>query len=321
MTKQRKKKRAPARPKKAKPSTALARREETRVEILPPPDPAARTVDAGLMLGELGLVELKLKPKEEQTLARPVALERVRIKPTGQVYLPHQDYTRWFNEAFGRLGWSLVPIGKPILQGSSVVCPYVLYIHGKPVRFAYGEQEYFEKNREQTYGDALESTVASALRRVAKRLGVALELWDKDFGDRFVAEHCVHVPVKQKNGDVRWMWRRKQDPVFPYEMSPTDPAARGGQASQRQEAPTWQEQGAAPRAGHHRESGTRISDPQRKRLWVIIRNSGRDEEQVRQWIERRFGWTSSKDVTRDRYEYICTAIEAPGPLPEAPERS
>ncbi len=226
----------------------------------------------------------------------------------------HPSYTRWFNEAFGRLGWSLVPVGKPALSGRSVVCPYVLFIHGKPVRFAYGEQEYFEANKEQTYGDALESTVASALRRVAKRLGVGLELWDPAFGERFILEHCLQVPCRRRDGSVTMQWRRRQDPKFWNELNANE--ARHAQPAQRQTAPEYEAPVEDPPAGHHRASGQAISDPQRKRLWVIIRNSGRGEQTVREWFEHRFQWTSSKQVTRDLYEYVCTAIEAPGPLPE-----
>lgn len=291
-----------------------------RVEVIQPVDPNARQTGEGLMIGELGLVELKLSKKEEAALSRPAPIEQVRIKPTGQVYLSHPTYTLWFNEAFGRLGWSIVPVGKPQLSGKSVVCPYVLFIHGKPVRFAYGEQEYFEANKDQTYGDALESTVASALRRVAKRLGVGLELWDPAFGEAFVAEHCIQVPCRRRDGSTAMQWRRRKDPKFWNELDPQHARRDDVQPSQRVAAPEWDPRGAppdqAPPAGHHQQAGHPITDKQRKRLWVIIRNSRRDEEQVRAWLERRFGWTSTKQVTREMYEYVCTAVEAPGSLPE-----
>ena len=56
----------------------------------------------------------------------------------------------------------------------------MLFVHGKPVAFATGEQDYFETNERQTYGDALEATMSSALRRFCKHLGMGLELLDKD---------------------------------------------------------------------------------------------------------------------------------------------
>jgi hypothetical protein len=62
--------------------------------------------------------------------------------------------------------------------------------------------------------------------------------------------------------------------------------------------------------------GDVISDKQRKRLWAISRNSGRSEEEIRGWLDRRFGWTSTKQVTRREYEFVCASIESPGRLPE-----
>jgi hypothetical protein len=336
MRKSVKHRRAPARPAK-RPSTALVRRSELqaidrqlgaiarRVEVLPENvDPRELRVSDDIALGELGVIEVKLSKKEEAILNRPVAVEMVQIKPTGQPYVSHPHYTRWLNETFGRGGWNIVPVSKPMKSGNSVVCPYVLYIHGKPAAFAMGEQEYFESNRDQTYGDALESTVASALRRCMKRLGVGLELWDRAWLDRFVAEHCVRVKVREKRrgdeGDrIVYRWRLKTAPAFWNEVDDRHPTDDDEvEPAQRREAPRYQQQ--APRrdepVAHHAASGDRITDKQRKRLWAIIKNSGRDEMQVRGWLERRYGWTSSTEVTRREYEYVCKTIEAPGALPE-----
>lgn len=171
----------------------VARKKRKRTEIakVAPVAPLATvpslpTLGDDVMLGAIGLVEIKFTEKEEAVLSRAVPLNEVLVKPGGQVYLSHPTYTRWFNEAFGRGGWALVPSAKPMKSVNQVVVPYVLYIHGKPAAFAWGEQEYFETNKQQTYGDALEATVASAMRRCAKRLGVGLELWDKAWGEEFL---------------------------------------------------------------------------------------------------------------------------------------
>lgn len=249
-------------------------------------------------LGAFGLVELKLTTKEEEVLSETVdprkILWRAREKDGPPVipYYPHQEYTRWFNRAFGRTGWQLVPIAKPGIARSeknpaqqTITQPYILHVHGKPIAFAVGEQEYFDGNKQQSYGDAIESTVASALRRCAKRLGVGLELWDKDF------------------------------------IESLRPGATGG-GRQQYQAPAEQRNYRAPEdnqapAGHHQHSGQKITEKQQKRLWVITRNSGRDELAVRDWIARRFGWSSFGDITRDKYDFICSAVESPADLPEA----
>jgi len=315
----------PARAKKRhavkKTTTALVKRQV--LEVLPA-EPIGRTITAeGVDLGALGLVEVKLTDKEEAILAESVPIDEVLIKPqaTPVPYLSHPGYTRWFNRAFGRTGWSLVPVGRPAISGKTVVCPYVLHIHRQPVALAYGEQEYHENNREQTYGDAIESTVASALRRCAKRLGVGLELWDKDWLRRFVDERCVRVSVRQRDKTFKSAWRRTVDPPLPFEQ-------RGGKVSDDEDdrgvSEEWQKAtparpAAPPRREEpvtHAKSGERITDPQRRRLGACIVNSGRNPAEVQGWLGRRYGWKASAEITRDLYDEIIRAIEADATLPE-----
>lgn len=291
---------------RAKPVTALARRASVR------PTPARRprvsvmpaATDLNVLgeeatLGALGLVEITLTDKEEAVLARPVSLDDILVKPVahGTIYLSHPTYTRWFNEAFGRLGWGIVPRSKPMRSGNSVVCPYVLYIHGKPAAFAMGEQEYSESNHDQSYGDALEATVASALRRCAKRLGVGLELWDRRFCDRFLGERAVRVQVKQRDGTVKKVWRLKSDHQLAFE-----------------EGTPMQQTTGTPHT-EHAHSNDPINEKQLRRLWTILRNAGRDELQVKAWLACAYNIGSTKDIPRRLYDTICTALESSKPLP------
>ena len=202
------KSRKPAK-KPAKKSTALAVRkpQPARAEVVihDPQHLMAGGIPLGQLgelatVGALGLVELKLTDAEERVLSRPVNAADILIRDGGIAYLPHIVYTRWFNDAFGRLGWAIVPTGKPQKGGNTVLVPYTLYVHGKPVAFAYGEQDYHENNSRQSYGDVIESTVASALRRCAKRLGVGLEMWDKAYlasiGKKPIAEPKRETPAR-----------------------------------------------------------------------------------------------------------------------------
>lgn len=314
-------------------TTALARRVPDVGKIIrarpvrrrPIADLISTVLTEDANLGALGLVEVKLTPAEEAICNEPVDVSKVLIKPTGQPYLPHAEYTRWMNRAFGRLGWSMVPRSKPLANGVGtgrvlVTIPYILYIHGKPAAFAIGEQEYYESNKEQTYGDAAEATVASALRRCMKRLGVGLELWDKAFLNAFVDEHCVRVEVDQR-GERSDKWRRLTDPPFWNEIGPGGqrPAAdtRGSAPAQRRDASSWQHRNDAP-----------ISEPQHRRLWVYINNSGRDDDQVKQWIRLEYGVELShkydkepKHITRADYDGIIAAIEDSNkPLPTKGKR-
>lgn len=279
-------------------------------------------------LDVLGLVEIKLTDREEKILSRPVRVEDLRVLPSGQAYLSHPTYTHWFNEAFGRLGWSLRPAAKPRVADSIIIVPYVLYIHGQPAAFAWGEQEYHEGNRNQTYGDATEATVASGLRRCAKRLGVGLELWDKPFLDAYLSEHCVQVLCRDaKHNKTVYQWRRRVDRPFFNEISGRQEqtalariyqgqdsyeaareAPRAAAPESRPEAPARPVQspgaGAAP-----------ISEKQLRRLFAILHNSGRNEDVVKRWLADKYGYEHANLIQRHHYEAICEAIQSEEKLP------
>lgn len=310
--------------KKTKKTTALAKRapakkKHTRTTALLPKAPAAQveappasietlaaSLDENIALGQFGLVEVKFTAEEEAVLSRPVKIEDMRILPTGAVYLPHQNYTRWLNAAFGRTGWALRPASKPLLNNNTVVVPYLLMIHGKPVAFALGEQEYFDNNKSQSYGDALESTVASGLRRCCKHLGLALELWDRSFGEQFKEEYCVSVFNEKTN---RPEWRRRIDPPFWWEKK------------SRREQRTVDLRESRPPAqpvrpvAHFANATEPIGDDKRRKFWAIARRSGRSEQEIHDYLRETFGYTSTTQITHANFDTITAALEHPGALP------
>jgi len=317
---------------KAKPSTALARRpvvaapsSEVHLVIndpkrmLPevlPPEHALVMNELGddASVGSLGMTEVKLTAREEAELSRPVNLDDVLIKPDGVPYLSHPAYTKWFNAAFGRLGWALVPKARPAVTGKLVTVPYLLFVHGHAVAFAIGEQDYYPENRRQTFGDAVESTVASALRRCAKRLGVGLELWDKAFLADFMETRCVQVKVRAKDGSIDQQWRRKTDRPLPFEQGEHTP-----RLNQRDERPLAENKAPTPGRPERVEPGTtavddRITQAQRQRLATIASKAGRHDADVRLWLKKVWKVGSSKEIKKQDYNAICAALEAKGPL-------
>lgn len=272
------------------------------------PAALARTLGEDVAIENFGLVELKFTDREEEILSEPVNLDDVRVKPTGQVYLPHIVYTRWLNRAFGRTGWALRPAAKPLIGQQAVVIPYLLMIHGQPVAFVYGEQEYFENNRDQSYGDALESTHASALRRCCKHLGMALDLWDKSFGEQYLHQNAIRVKVekKQKGGEpkVSYQWRRRQDPPLYGEI----------RKDTRREEQDWTPPRTVAPAASHPDADQPITPEQVTRFWTIARRRGRDDAEIKRYLVSRYGIDSSKAIKRKDYETICQALEHPGGL-------
>lgn len=69
-----------------------------------------------------------------------------------------------------------------------------------------------------------------------------------------------------------------------------------------------------PPVAAHPQSTEPISDKQRMRLWTISRKRGRADEEVHQYLAG-LRIAHSKEITRDRYDDIVSAIEASGPLP------
>ena len=53
----------------------------------------------------------------------------------------------------------------------------------------------------------------------------------------------------------------------------------------------------------------KISEPQRKRLWAITKESETTEEEIRVWLFEEYKLQSSSDITRGQYEEICSRIK------------
>jgi hypothetical protein len=56
---------------------------------------------------------------------------------------------------------------------------------------------------------------------------------------------------------------------------------------------------------------TRITEPQRKRLFAMAHSAGWKDAELKQWLVAR-GYQSSRDITSDVYETLCEQIAAGG---------
>lgn len=290
----------------AKPSTALARRQDVaRFRIADPNGMLSPNSPEGFELGELahtggvGMGSVKLSAGEQKIITRPVQRADVRVLPdSGLAYLPHLYYTRWLNEAFGPTGWGIAPAAKAMKIDNLIIVPHILYIRGVAVAWANGAAEYHEKNKRQTYDDVLESTVAYSLRRCCKRLGMALELWDKRWLAEFLAIECVKVSTTKGPA-----WRRKDDPPFENEI-------KSGRRQQVEDVHEAEVIGAGG-DGNGRE---KISKEQIKRLVAIWRKAGRADADVQLWLQKRYGYTKTADIKRFDYDRIERELTARGSL-------
>jgi len=67
---------------------------------------------------------------------------------------------------------------------------------------------------------------------------------------------------------------------------------------------------AAPTQKEETPASNLISEAQRKRLYAIAKTAGKTDIEAKA-IEAMFGFASSKDITKDRYEAICTEMAKP----------
>jgi len=114
-------------------------------------------------------------------LLAPVDPKDVLIRPDGIVYLPAVWYRMKLTAAFGPGGWATVPRSEAKLMGDIVVYHGALFALGRFVSEAWGECGYRASNKTMSYADALEGARSALLPRVCKDLGVASELWDKEW--------------------------------------------------------------------------------------------------------------------------------------------
>lgn len=69
-----------------------------------------------------------------------------------------------------------------------------------------------------------------------------------------------------------------------------------------------------PTHAHHAQNKATINEAQIKRLGVIIHNSGRAPEEVQRYLQNAFGIDRRAQITNDKYDEICRAIEGTGNL-------
>ncbi|KAI8866663.1 mitochondrial genome maintenance MGM101 [Ramicandelaber brevisporus] len=151
-------------------------------------------------------------------LQAPLPLSCIEIQndSLGLLYLPDIHYRRILNQAFGPGGWGLVPRGPHSIHERVLSRDYALICHGRFVSVARGEQEIV--GGDAGLAAATEGVKSNALLRCCKDLGVASELWDPAFVNKFRREHCMLAIVEHATKTTKSRrWRLKQRPFqYPY---------------------------------------------------------------------------------------------------------
>jgi len=219
---------------------------QTGVAATLPPGELPLDPDASSVLRRFpGASRLYVQPEERAALEEPFLDDEIEILPTGEPYAPHGRYRTRLNHVFGPGQWALLPLTDHLLDGKTVVQPWVLTVRGcvAAVASGAGSSGFDSDIAQQT-----EAAKSQALTRACKDLGIGLFLAQKRWAESFRERLCLLVEAKdRKDKDWRRCWRRADGVPFPYEgqihrqpkgASPASPApADPAPASSAPDAP------------------------------------------------------------------------------------
>lgn len=78
-----------------------------------------------------GIATKPVSKEQYQILVRNIPDKDIEVKPDGVLYLPEIKYRRRLNEAFGPMGWGLVPRGEANVGAQIVTREYALIVGGR----------------------------------------------------------------------------------------------------------------------------------------------------------------------------------------------
>jgi len=177
---------------------------QSHVPLKPAPDPKALRVESvGKLLDQAyqRASTLKLTDKEARELRAPFPDDAVEIRPhDGALYISHMALRERLWEVFGPGEVAEICRDKFIRADThEVAVDLVLIVRGCFVAEAIGTAQYFASNRNQSYGDVVESAWSDALRRCCKKFGIGTQVWRPSFIREFLRKH----PRQRKAYELR----------------------------------------------------------------------------------------------------------------------
>ncbi|KID67738.1 mgm101, partial [Metarhizium hybridum] len=166
-----------------------------------------------------GISSRPVTEEQFRALMAPLAIKDIEVKPDGVVYLPEIKYRRRLNEAFGPMGWGMIPKGDAVVGNSIVTREYALIVDGRFVSQAQGENAYFSPDQ---LPSSVEGCKSNALMRCCKDLGIGSELWDPHFLRWFKRTHMEQAWVEHATTKKRkafWFKKGEVQVSYPYSLA------------------------------------------------------------------------------------------------------
>jgi hypothetical protein len=204
-------------------------------QIVEVPEPAQPDVDP-----YHGVSVDPVTQEAQSALDKPLDPEEVDIKEDGVVYLGAHVYRARLNQAFGAMGWGLVPLGDPLKEGNKVYYRARLYANGRFVSESMGESTYYANNAQASWADAVDSAATECLKKCCKNLiSGFLPMWDKGWTEKWRRQYAVKVKLKPRQGQRRTVgWRRRdREPLWNEAgvITPRAPKERGDGQTMREQ--------------------------------------------------------------------------------------
>ncbi len=209
------------------PAAIAATADRQAVPVLTAAQARVEEVNAALAAAYEQASTLDLTEAEAARLMERFPDDAVEIRPhDGLLYLPHILIRRRLNEVFTPGKWSLIR-RREWTQGNTIYGEYVLVIRGAFIGETIGGHEYVPTNPKVNYSDALESTAAEALRRIAaKLLSCGDQVWDPGYCRAFL--RAWGEQYRDRDNKVKW---RKLD-------APRHAAGPAGRPADPEQDPT-----------------------------------------------------------------------------------
>jgi hypothetical protein len=139
--------------------------------------------------------ELRLTPEETAALQADFPDEAFKSGAAGKenlIYIEHAYLRDRLNSVFGCGQWSIVQRSRwaedfsyfskgQHVSGTRIYVECMLLIRGCYVAENIGDMDYYPKNHQTNYGDAVRGATTQALRRCCADLGIGLQAWKKDW--------------------------------------------------------------------------------------------------------------------------------------------